>query len=244
MESVYARDFSTTTRVYHQDLSKCEPLSVHEEKKLLKQCKRGDIIARNKVINGSLRFVFNMAKRYSGRGLPLIDLVSEGNLGLLKAIEKFDCSNDVRFITYAKYWVRVYMSRALKGRNTPNILEIETPELKEKAITTATCTIDDEDNAYYSCKDEDINYTTEHEDEETEMAKTHKKIVGKLLTLLNDRERGIIELLYGLNDGHAQTMTTLAKKYNVTVESIRQTKVRALNKMRDNSAKIVLKHAD
>ena len=97
----YANDFTHTVRVYYDDLKSTKPLTRAKEKRLLRLSKRGDMKARNELLEANLKFVFDVAKRYSGRGVPMGDLISEGNIGLIRAIEKFDESNDVKFISYA-----------------------------------------------------------------------------------------------------------------------------------------------
>ena len=102
----YVNDFNEAVKSYYESLKKCTPISREEEKKLLTLAKQGDISAKNKIIESNLRFVFNIAKKYKGYGVPINELISEGNIGLLKAIEKFDDTKDVKFISYAVWWVK------------------------------------------------------------------------------------------------------------------------------------------
>ena len=86
---------------YLKFIQRFDPLSVDEEKITMLKAKQGSVSAREKILNHNLRFVVSVAKKYQNQGMPLEDLISEGNKGLIKAYEKFDISREVRFITYA-----------------------------------------------------------------------------------------------------------------------------------------------
>ena len=100
MANAYANDFTTTVKTYYNDLKKCKPISRQRESELILRAKNGDLKAQNTILEANLRFVFNVAAKYKGNGVPLSDIISEGNLGLIKAIEKFDPSKNVKFISY------------------------------------------------------------------------------------------------------------------------------------------------
>lgn len=110
----FQNDYTDNVKIYYKDLKKCEPIPLSYERELILKSKEGDVEARNKIIESNLRFVFNIARKYAGKGIPISDLISEGNLGLVKAIEKFDTTKDVKFITYAVYWIREYMSASIR----------------------------------------------------------------------------------------------------------------------------------
>ena len=112
----YANDFTHTVRVYYDDLKNKKPLTRAKEKRLIRLSKRGDTKARNELLEANLKFVFDVAKKYSGRGVSMGDLISEGNLGLIKAIEKFDDNNDVKFISYAVWWIRHSILNAIQKK--------------------------------------------------------------------------------------------------------------------------------
>lgn len=101
--------------VYFQDVRKTHPLSREEEQKLSTRIKNGNLKARNQLVTANLRFALDVAKRYQGRGLPLDDLISAANFGLIEAAKRFDGQNGVRFITYAVWWIRRYILKALSG---------------------------------------------------------------------------------------------------------------------------------
>ncbi len=108
-------------QLYFRDLQEYEPLSREEEAELLQRAKQGDREAIEKLIKHNLRFVVRIAKQYDGLGVPLPDLIDEGNLGLMRAIERFDPSKGVRFLTYAIWWIRQAILRAIQqqSRNVP-----------------------------------------------------------------------------------------------------------------------------
>jgi RNA polymerase primary sigma factor len=99
--------------LYFRDLNKHETLSTLEEQMLLRRIKVGDHAAIKRLVLGNLRFVISVARKYQGRGLPLLDLVNEGNIGLYKAAKRFDESKDVKFISYAVWWIRQSIQKAL-----------------------------------------------------------------------------------------------------------------------------------
>ena len=103
-------------RVYLKDIKKNPLLTPEEEKQLAGKVKEGDEEARAKMINANLRLVVNIAKRYSHFGVLLTDLIEEGNMGLMKAVSMYDPEQRFRFSTYAAYWIRQYITRALANQ--------------------------------------------------------------------------------------------------------------------------------
>ncbi len=103
--------------IYLKEISEMEPLSPEEEKELIERAKKGDKEAREKLIYAHLKFVVNMAKRYQGYGVPLADLINEGNIGLLRALQRFDPKKRVRFLSYAIWWVRQAIMKALNEQS-------------------------------------------------------------------------------------------------------------------------------
>lgn len=103
----------STISIYLKEINKIPLLSYEEESELAKKAAAGDQVAKNKIVNANLRFVVNVAKKYQKKGLELEDLISEGNIGLLSAIEKFDVSKGYHFISYAVWWIRQSILKAI-----------------------------------------------------------------------------------------------------------------------------------
>ena len=99
--------------MYLKDTNKIPMISHEEEIELAKKAQAGDAVAKNKLVNSNLRFVVNVAKKYQNHGLDLTDLISEGNIGLLTAVEKFDVSKGYHFISYAVWWIRQSILKAI-----------------------------------------------------------------------------------------------------------------------------------
>jgi len=100
-------------RMYLKEISRISLLTREEEDKLARAAAQGDISARNKLVNGHLRFVVSVAKKYQGQGMPLADLINEGNIGLINAVEKYDADRGYHFISYAVWWIRQSVLKAL-----------------------------------------------------------------------------------------------------------------------------------
>src|SRR3990167_4234397 len=100
-------------KLYIKDIKDIPLLKAEEELRLAKKIKRGDAQARRVMIRSNLRLVINIAKNYSNYGVPLLDLIEEGNLGLMKAVSKFDPKRGFRFSTYAAWWIKQHVTRAL-----------------------------------------------------------------------------------------------------------------------------------
>lgn len=103
--------------IYFKDVSKQPMISQEEEIELAKRAKEGDINATNKLIQANLRFVISVAKQYQNKGLPLIDLIQEGNCGLVEAISKFDETKGFKFISYAVWWIRQAIIKAISDQS-------------------------------------------------------------------------------------------------------------------------------
>ena len=105
-------------RFYLAQIAKVRLLTKAEEVQLARRVEAGDMGAKSALVEANLRLVVSIAKRYSGRGLPLLDLIQEGNLGLIRAVEKFDWRRGFRFSTYAGWWIRQAIIRALADKGT------------------------------------------------------------------------------------------------------------------------------
>ena len=222
----YANDFTETVKVYYDDLKKYKPLTKAKERRLLKKCKKGNLKAKNEILEANLRFVFDIAKHYTGRGVPISELISDGNMGLLRAIEKFDESNDVKFISYAVWWIRQAMLESIKKRNAINFVEIE-PNTDNDASMDKKLIEDDEDDVSF-----DNDFSNENDEKSKEVTDNQRNIITSLIGTLSDRERDIVENYYGINDKKELTLTDIGKKYNLSSERVRQIKINAIRKLR------------
>lgn len=222
----YANDFTETVKVYYDDLKKYKPLTKAKERRLLKKCKKGNLKAKNEILEANLRFVFDIAKHYTGRGVPISELISDGNMGLLRAIEKFDESKDVKFISYAVWWIRQAMLESIKKRNAINFVEIE-PNTDNDASMDKKLIEDDEDDVSFN-----NDFSNENDEKSREVTENQKNIITSLIGTLSDRERDIIENYYGLNSNKELTLSEIGKKYNLSSERVRQIKLVSLRKLR------------
>ena len=223
----YANDFTHTVRVYYDDLKNKKPLTRAKEKRLLRLSKRGDMKARNELLEANLKFVFDVAKRYSGRGVPMGDLISEGNLGLIKAIEKFDESNDVKFISYAVWWIRHSMLDAIQKRKLTESVELEAGVSNDNVFARSLS--DDEDD------DTEGDYQLDDSSEAYERLSKQNSLLNKMFSNLSQREVNVINYYFGIDGNEKLNLIEIGKKLGITSERVRQIKMNAIRKMRSSA---------
>ncbi len=114
---VVEEHFDDAIKIYLRDIQKTKLLTADDERELAGRISAGDKAARDRMIESNLRLVVKIAKRYINRGLPFLDLIEEGNLGLIKAVERFKISKECRFSTYATWWIRQSIERALVNQS-------------------------------------------------------------------------------------------------------------------------------
>ena len=214
--SVFQNDYTDNVKIYYNELKKCVPLDANAERELLIKSKSGDISARNKIVESNLRFVFDIARRFRGRGVSMSDLISGGNIGLMKAIERLDMSKDVKFITYAVFWVKERMMSSIKA-NSSRIDSSLLDDLKDA---------DPNDDCNNLIKDK----VNDVEDEET--SHSREDLLDGLMCVLNDKEKKIMEFSYGLCGNKEMSFQEIGKKYHISSERVRQIKLRSLDKIR------------
>ena len=223
----YANDFTRTVVAYYDDLKKYKPLTKSKEKHLLRLCRNGNTKAKNELLEANLKFVFDIAKHYTGRGLSISDLISEGNMGLLRAVDKFDESKDVKFISYAVWWIRQAMLEAISKKKRLVMVEIDPTKPNDEIFERNVS--DDEDERLTKG---DTAFSNEKDEERRQLSIDQKEAINKLLKTLNTREREIIESYYGLGENEELTLTEIGNKYNLSSERVRQIKLNSIRKLR------------
>ena len=228
MANQYVNDFSTTVKTYYDELKKYKPISREKERKLLFKAKNGDLDAQNEILTSNLRFVFNVASRYKGQGAAISDLISEGNLGLVKAIQKFNPEKDVKFISYAVWWVRNSMQEFIKKRQVCLNIEKDEDTLN---IPLTSNKIPDTEDEWVERKDAVLS--DEEDEAKRELHKNQRKIVNELLGILEGREKYIVEQYYGIGCKE-KNLEEIGRELGITKERVRQIKLSCLNKLRSN----------
>ncbi len=258
-------------RSYLKDIKSIPLLTAKQEIELAKRIRKGDARAKRQMTLANLRLVINIAKRYYHLGVPLLDLIEEGNIGLMKAVTKYNPRKGFRFSTYGAWWIRQYITRAIanqgktvripvymtellskfkrvteqlsqklgrkptSGELTKRMhLPIERVERLQELVTSAQTTSLDtpvgeegETEMIDLLQDE----TIPSPDEDITRFLQHERIAA-LLAKMNERERRILTLRYGLDDGISRTLGETAKYFGITRERVRQIEVVAIRKLR------------
>ena len=231
-------DFTDSVKTYYQELARYSPISKDVERELLTKAKNGDIESRNKIITANLRFVFDIAKKYRGRGVDIADLISEGNKGVIKAIEKFDLSKDVKFFTYAVWWVRQHMIASIEEKTMESMYEVnfddEFTQDYQDIENVALSSDDDESYMENDLEDCDCKNIEGYEEDEQKHF-----VVQKLLARLDERERIVIMKYFGIeNDDDGHNLDEISNELNISTERVRQIKVNAINILRTEAFNI------
>lgn len=262
---------------YLQEIGHEELISVEEEVELAQRIRKGDRKALEKLTKVNLRFVVSVAKQYQNQGLSLPDLINEGNVGLIKAAEKFDETRGFKFISYAVWWIRQSILQAIaeqsrivrlplnqvgsvnkinralnkfeqENERHPSIEEIadriDLPEEKiidamkinGKHISVDAPFAEGEDNSLL-----DIMPNTESPTaDERLVSESLRDEISRVLLLLNERERMIIEAFFGINQ-QDMTLEEIGDKFGLTRERVRQIKEKAIRRLRNNTKSSLLK---
>lgn len=182
--------------------SLAKPLSKEQEKELATRIQLGDEVALNLLVQANLKFVVTLANRFIGMGLPIDDLVQEGNIGLIEAALKFTPEKDVKFITYAQFWIRKKLNYALveQGKLVKLPMNQEYDLYKRRVagedINTSTIAIDKPVSEDDDTTIGDLLLRTDA-DNTMERSET-TSLLDRLLSLLKPTEREIVELFYGI----------------------------------------------
>lgn len=227
IKNVKVDDFEKSTVAYFNSIKKTKPLTKKEENLLWKNFhEKNDLSAREKLINANLKFVPTIAKQFKGCGLPFADIVEEGNIGLIKAIDRFDPKRDTKVISYAVWWIRKCILEAIEKKgmiDAENVDDIFKPTLNDDDIQT------DETNIKIIVPEKIYDI------EENENPFNVKQIVEELFEGVPERERSIISEYYGLYGDNPKTLDEIGLEINLTKERVRQLNEKALKKMRSNA---------
>ena len=259
-------------KMYLKEIGKIPLLSADEERILAEKMEKGSIIAKKKLAETNLRLVVSIAKRYVGRGMQFLDLIQEGNMGLMKAVEKFDFRRGFKFSTYATWWIRQAITRSIAdqartiripvhmvetinklvrierqlvqelGREATNEeisehmgIEVdkvnEIRKIAQEPVSLET-PIGEEDDSHLGDFIEDETAVAPDEAANFSMLKEQLNVV---LNTLSEREKKVLELRFGLNDGTPRTLEEVGKEFDVTRERIRQIEAKALRKLKHPS---------
>lgn len=271
LEVLAALDEGSVTdpvRQYLRDIGKVPLLTAEQEIELAKRSEKGEKRAKDQIISANLRLVVSIGKKYVGRGMSLLDLIEEGNIGLMRAVEKYDWRRGFKFSTYATWWIRQAITRAIAdqartiripvhmvetinrfnrtqrrmmqelGREpTPEevaeVLGIEPAKAREivkvnQEPTSLATPVGDEDDS--SLGDFIPDEKSRPEDQATrELLKDH---LDEVLDTLSPREKRVLQLRFGLEDGKQRTLEEVGKEFGVTRERIRQIEAKAVRKLK------------
>lgn len=265
-------------RMYLKEIGKIPLLTTEEEIELAKKMELGDEEAKKRLAESNLRLVVSIAKRYMGRGMQFLDLIQEGNLGLIKAVEKFEYRKGYKFSTYATWWIRQAITRAIADQartiripvhmvetinrlvrtqrqlvqilgREPSVEEVakEMDLPVERVREVMKISMDPVSLETPIGEEEDSHLGDFIQDNQVEVpvdAATYALLREQLLEVLDtltERERKVLRLRFGLDDGHARTLEEVGREFNVTRERIRQIEAKALRKLRHPSRSKKLK---
>ena len=201
---------------YFNDIQNIRRLTRREEQILSEKIQKGDEQALNKLVYHNLRFVVNIAKNYRNSNVPFADIISEGNLGLIRAAHKFDSTKGVKFISYAVWWIKNSINECIEKYNRDNE------------------TLSYDDYTINKCTDLDHKFEQINEDFEEKInnIQSRKDAIESLMKCLHEREIKILTLFFGLNGGKEMTLEEVGKEMCLTNERVRQIKDSALSKLK------------
>lgn len=259
-----------SVKIYLQQIGRIKLINSEQEVELAKGILAGDPESKKKLVRANLRLVVSIAKKYIGRGLSFLDLIQEGNLGLIRAAEKFDHTRGFKFSTYATWWIQQAISRGIADKSRTIRLPVhmietigkikrvsrelqtesgQAPSKEEIAkkleipidkidlvmkATQSTISLETPMNSkdeYSVLSDFIIDESSESPDTQVSNDNLIEEL-DKILQTLRPRERDVLKLRFGLNDGNKRTLEEIGQLFGVSRERVRQIETRALNKLR------------
>jgi RNA polymerase primary sigma factor len=245
-------------QMYLSDIRKIKVMTPEREKELSDMICSDDITEAQRdaihqeLLQGNLRFVITVAKQYQNQGLPLGDLIAEGNLGLMKAIKNFDWTKKLRFISYAVWWIKQSIIQSLNENSRTIRLPVNVVQEMHRAKKEAQKTNKELDEKFTTLPkviDLDMNINEEGDtlvdlientnavqpDEGFNTADLLKKKMIEIMDVLDDREKSIIMDYFGMT-GVPRTLEDIGTDFSLTKERVRQIKEKALRKLRNESS--------
>ena len=224
-------------RMYLKEIGKVPLLSADEEIKLAQRMEEGDEAAKKKLAEANLRLVVSIAKRYVGRGMLFLDLIQEGNLGLIKAVEKFDYRKGYKFSTYATWWIRQAITRAIADQARTIRIPVHMVETINKLIRVSRQLLQElgrEPSPEEIAEEMDIPV-----ERVREILKISQEPVSLETPIGEEEDSHLGDFIQ--DDSRARTLEEVGKEFNVTRERIRQIEAKALRKLRHPSRSRKLK---
>ena len=226
VKTVKVDDYEKSTAAYFNLIKKNKPLTKKEEINLWRNFKENnDLSAREKLIKANLKFVPSVAKQFKGCGLPFADIIEEGNIGLIKAIDRFDPKRDNKVISYAVWWIKKCIMEAIEKRGVLDTENIDDVFIKQHKNET--------DEQHASTSKFIIPEYLDSSDKEAYIST--KQVIEELFDGVPERERDIISDYYGLYGNSPKTLDEIGSEINLTKERVRQLNEKALKKMRSNA---------
>ena len=258
-----------SVRLYLREIGRVKMIKPDEEIELARRIVKGDLRAKKQLIQANLRLVISIAKKYVNRGLPFQDLIQEGNLGLIRAAEKFDYTKGFKFSTYATWWIRQAISRGLADKSRTIRVPVHMVESINKLKKTGARLTQElgrkpSNEELSQALDLSVNKVQEilqadrepvsmemplSRDEETYLGdiiednessrpdstceeELLRQDINSILSQLTPRERDIMHLRFGLDDGRQRTLEEVGRLFNITRERVRQIEHKAFRKLR------------
>jgi len=239
--------FKNAVQIYLKQIESIPVMTRKQEEECATRAAKGDVSAKEKLIVSNLRFVVSIAVKYQNLGLPLMDLINEGNMGLIRAVEKFDVTKGFKFISYARWWIRHFILKAIFEQSTSIKLPLKyATQISKRGDMDDSETVQKLRQIYRPVSldqklSEDNNSDTildlvdsgdYDQPEQVVMENNLKEIISEVLFKLKPIERDVISRHFGLNGKQPLTLKEIGEKYNLTKERIRQIEHTALDKLK------------